>query len=88
MYNPHGNKIDTDGRFFGFMDYTETYPWTSPKLQPFCSVAKEFCYDSSKSSSDWVDDYNDDVFPTFGGETVYALPRKKNLSGFYFAALN
>lgn len=40
-------------------DYDETLDVTSHKLQPYCQVAREFVYESSKSNYDSVDDIND-----------------------------
>ena len=64
VYNKDGNKIDeeTQKKYFGFADYNETFCVYSAEIAPYCSVAKEFNYDSSKSQFDYIDDYNDMVF--------------------------
>ena len=48
VYNEAGGKVDEGGRFFGFNDYKEKYDAFSPEIAPYCSVAKEFYYESSK----------------------------------------
>lgn len=44
VYHENGNKSDEGGQYFGFSDYEEIIDFTSPKLAPFCSIAKQFCY--------------------------------------------
>lgn len=88
VYHENGNKMDTEGRYYGFSDYPEVYELTSPRLQPYCSIAKEFSYESSKASTDYVDDFNDLEVQEINGEPIYALPRKRFLSGLFFNLLN
>ena len=80
VYNEAGGKVDEGGRFFGFNDYKEKYDAFSPEIAPYCSVAKEFYYQSSKLQFQTVDDQNDMEFHEHNGKKIYALPRRKNLS--------
>ena len=88
VYHEFGNKTDEQGKYFGFSDYSESFCAFSAELAPYCSVAKEFNYDSSKSQFDYIDDYNDMAFTEINGKRIYALPRKKSLSQLIFVALN
>lgn len=40
VYHENGPKFDENGKFYGFSDFEETVDVTSPKLQPYCRVAK------------------------------------------------
>lgn len=51
----------------------------SPKLQPYCSMAREHDY-SYSHSIDQIDDFNDGEVSEIDGLKTYALPRKKYLS--------
>ena len=62
VYNESGPRSDDKGNFYGMSDYDETLDVPSHKLQPYCTVAKEFVYESSKTSYDTVDDINDYEF--------------------------
>lgn len=65
VYHENGNKEDSTGTYYGFSEYEEVLDFTSPKLAPFGTVAKEYCYESSKAvaSYDSVEDINDYEFP-------------------------
>lgn len=55
-----GNKEDENGTYFGFSQYEQILDFTSPKLSPYGTVAKQFCYESSKAAAyDNVEDLND-----------------------------
>lgn len=59
----------------------------SPKLQPYCSMAREHDY-SYSHSIDQIDDYNDGEVSEINGLKTYALPRKRYLSEFLFKTIN
>ena len=51
-------------------------------------MAKEFCYESTKSLIDVIDDIHDMECTHIDGKKIYVLPRKKHLSETIFKALN
>lgn len=88
VYHETGPRSDDHGNYYGMTDYDETLDVTSHKLQPYCTVAKEFVFESSKTSYDHVDDSNDYEFMEINGEKVYAIPRKKYVSELLFNTIN
>ena len=88
VYNENGSKVDDTGKYYGFSEYTESYDAFSPDIASYCSIAKQFCYDSSKSQYEYVDDFNDMEFTEHQDKRIYAIPRKKYLSEVIFIALN
>lgn len=64
VYDPQGDRISSKGPYFGILETKEEeeFDATSPRIQPFGTVAKNKDYMITRSHIDSVNDVNDHVF--------------------------
>lgn len=70
VQHPEGNKVDENGvTYYGSLNNDEVLEFdvTSPKIAPFCTVAKQYAYESTKTAYDTVEDYNDYEYSEVNG---------------------